>query len=460
MTDDSAPDGGAGGQPVDLNAGALAPVADEVDRADLPISGSLPGELDGVLIRNGPNPLSGRFDGAGVLDWWPEAAMLHAVELGGHRPPAYRNRWARTRQWAARHESDGIETRVDSNPNVNLVAHAGEVLALAEGGRPLRIGPRLESLGPTVTHPALATGSTAHPKVDPETGELVSFVSAWAPPFLRYTVGAADGSTMVDTTIDLAHSVMLHDLAITATRSVLFDGNVGYDLSMLARGHRIPIRWHDDRPARLGLLARHGGPVTWFEIEPCFVQHTVNAFDDGPNRVVVDAVRYPWYFRVLDDGFAPDPLGLLWRWIIDLDRGTVAEGPLTDDEDGMPNVELPRIDERRIGRPNRHAWMVEQPSPVEMRGIRHRDGSTGSIDRWVPPPGDQTSEPVFAPRPGSTEEGDGWILTCVHRAAGDTTDVVVLAATDLAAGPVATIHLPRRIPAGFHGIWLANRPGS
>lgn len=443
--------------PPDLNSGALAPVADEVELGQLTVSGSLPAGLDGVLIRNGPNPLSGRFAGSGVLDWWPEAAMLHAVDLTGGVATGYRNRWARTTTWAAVNDPDGAEERLETNPNVNLVAHAGELLALAEGGPPLRISQGLDSLGPTMTHPVLATGSTAHPKVDPVTGELVSFVSGWAPPLLRYMVSGADGATVVDTTIDLPHSVMLHDLAITSTRSVLFDLNVGYDLSMLDDGHRIPIRWHDDRQARIGLVPRHGGVVTWFEIDSCFVQHVINAFDDDSacsSRVVVDAVRYPWYFRLGDDGFAPDPLGEAWRWTVDLDRGTVEEGPLPVEEVSLANIELPRIDESRTGRPNRHLWAVEQPSSVEMRGIRHHDLTTGATDRWVPPPGDQNNEPVFAPRPGAVEEGDGWILACVYRAATETTDVVVLDATEVAAGPVATIHLPRRIPAGFHGIWL------
>lgn len=455
---------------LDLNAGALAPVADEVDVAELAITGAIPSGLNGVLIRNGPNPLSGRFDGHGVLDWWPESAMFHAITIRDGAAVGYRNRWARTRQWAAANTEaepapgaapevgTGSDERLDTNPNVNLVHHAGELLALAEGGLPLRIDRELRSLGPTVAHPALAAGSTAHPKVDPVTGELVSFVSGWAPPFLRYLVTGPDGATTLDTTIDLPHSPMIHDLAITETRSVLFDGNVGYDLSMLAAGHRIPIRWHDDRPARIGVIPRHGGEPVWVEIEPCFVQHVVNAFDDGPTRIVVDAVRYPWYFRVEEGStdFVPDPLGVLWRWTIDLERGSVIEGPFGADAP-FDEIELPRIDESRTGRANRHLWAVEQPSTVEMRGLRHHDLATGTAQRWVPSPGDQNSEPVFAPRPGATAEGDGWILACVHRGASDTTDVVILDAIDIAAGPVATVHLPRRIPAGFHGIWLADR---
>lgn len=441
---------------LDLNTGALAGVSDEADLLDLPISGTLPTELDGMLIRNGPNPLNGRFEGDGVLNWWPEAAMLHAVTLGGGRAVGYRNRWARTRRWAEANGPTEAGEGLDTNPNVNLVAHAGELLALAEGGPPLRIDRDLRSLGPTTAHAVLAAGSSAHPKIDPATGELVSFVAGWAPPFLRYLVAGPDGTTIVDTTIDLPHPTMLHDLAITETRSVFIDGNVGYDLSMLAAGHRVPIRWHDDRPARIGVVPRHGGGAVWVEIEPCFVQHVVNAWDEGSSRVVIDAVRYPSYFRMEPGttGFTPDPLGVLWRWTIDVERCVVSEGPLTAETE-VDEIELPRIDETRTGRANRHLWAVEQPTTVEMRGLRHHDHTTGTVTRWVPPPGDQNSEPVFAPRPGATEEGDGWILAGVYRAASDTTDVVILDALDISAGPIGTVHLPRRIPAGFHGIWLA-----
>lgn len=452
--------------PVDLNAGALAPVADEVTLAgaELPVTGRIPADLDGTLIRNGPNPLDGRFRGSGVLDWWPEAAMLHAIDIGDGRARSYRNRWVRTRRWADAGSPGGDGTDhtdglVDTNPNVNVVAHAGELLALAEGGQPLVIDTGLDTLGPTTVHPALATGATAHPKIDPVTGELISFAPGWTPPYLRYTVSDRSGATTVDQTIDLPRPVMMHDLAITATRSIVLDLNVGLDPAMLDAGFRIPVRWFGDKAARLGVLPRHGGEPTWVEIEPCFVQHVVNAYDDGDTTVVLDAIRYPWYFR-LDhlaggDRLAPDPLGILWRWTIDLETGTATEQAL----DHRTYLELPRIDESRTGRPYRYLYAVEQPTDTEMRGIRRHDLATGRADRWVPPPGDQNSEPVFVPRPGHIDEGYGWLLACVHRAETDTTDVVVLDATEVAAGPVAAIHLPRRIPAGFHGAWVPSRRG-
>jgi carotenoid cleavage dioxygenase-like enzyme len=446
--------------PIDLNAGALAPVAAETEHTALRVTGTIPRELRGQLVRNGPNPLTGRFAGHDMLSWWPEAAMLHAIDFADGRATAYRNRWLRTRRWAGHHAPALADAMPDTNPNVNVIRHAGTTLALAEGGMPLAISPALETIGPADRHPAFAGGMTAHPKHDPLSGELIGFRAHWAAPYLRYLVAAPDGATRVDLEIELPRAAMMHDLAITATHSLLLDLNVVYDFAMLARGHRMPLRWDDGRPARIGVLPRHGGAVRWFEVAPCFIQHVINAFDveddgtgAGPSRIVLDAIRYPWFLRLAPggDGFDANPPGQPWRYTFDLARGTVREAPLLD-----AALELPRIDERRTGRAYRFFHAAEQPRLDEMRGIVRVDVRRGEIVRHAIAPGDQNSEPVFVPRPGAAadDEEDGWVLACVWRAATDTSDVIVLDAAAIDAAPLATVHLPVRIPAGFHGAWL------
>jgi carotenoid cleavage dioxygenase-like enzyme len=437
---------------IDLNAGALAPVASEVDLVPLHVTGTIPEDLHGVLVRNGPNPLSGRFEGEGMLSWWPEDAMLHAVAFEHGRVSGYRNRWLRTRRWARVHAPESESSWPDTNPNVNVIRHAGEILALAEGGMPLAITPALDTLGTARVHAGVSAGMTAHPKIDPQSGELVTFRADWKAPYLRYGVTDALGKTAVDMEIALPAPSMMHDIAITATHSVLLDLNVDYDFSMLSRGHRMPLRWRDEHVARLGVIARHGGEVRWFEIAPCFILHVVNAYNEDETTIVLDAVRYPWFLRLVADGaaFEDNPLGVLWRYRIDLATGTVQEMQVGDD-----GIEMPRINEQLTGLPYRYLYAVEQPTPVEMRGIVRYDWLTGKLERYAVPPGDQNSEPVFVPRRGATAEDDGWLLCCVYRQATDTSDVVVLDARDITAGPIATVHLPTRIPAGFHGAWLA-----
>ncbi|MEM7018391.1 MAG: carotenoid oxygenase family protein [Pseudomonadota bacterium] len=435
----------------DLNQGALAPVADEVELSNLAVIGQVPPELNGMLIRNGPNPLTGRFEGEDVLAWWPEAAMLHGIYFEDGRVTQYRNRWVRTRAWGNEYHGQGDESLVETNPNVNVIRHAGEVLALAEGGIPLVIDNTLETLGKSKRHPGLANGMTAHPKIDPVTGELITFHAHWAEPYLRYGVTGSDGQQLLDTEIDIPAPSMMHDMAITASHSILMDLNVAYDFSLFSQGYRIPIRWHEERQSRFGVIPRHGGVVRWFEIAPCFIQHVVNAYDTADSNIVLEVVRYPWYFKPAPSGqgFQPNPLGVLWRYTFDLISGTVTEQALDD-----KHIELPRINEAYTGRTTRYFYAVEQPADEAMRGIIRYDLETDSTQQHEIAEVDQNSEPVFVPRSNATAEDDGWILVSVYRQATDSNDILILDASDIAGEPVATVKLPRRIPAGFHGAWL------
>jgi carotenoid cleavage dioxygenase-like enzyme len=436
---------------IDLNTGALAPVVTEVDLVDLCVAGEIPRGLNGALVRNGPNPLRGRFQGNDVLSWWPEAAMLHGISFQDGRVTAYRNRWARTQHWARVHDPDIAPSLLDTNPNVNVLQHAGEILALSEGGAPLAITAELETLGATRGHLGLAGGMTAHPKVDPQTGELMTFRANWKNPWLRYGVTDSKGTQSVDVEIELPSPSMMHDMAITATHSILLDLNVAYDFSMLSRGYRMPLRWHDDRKARLGVIPRHGGKMRWFEVAPCFIQHVVNAYDADESTVVLDVVRYSRYLRLADNSaaFEDNPLGVLWRYVIDLERGTVTEKQIDD-----VGIELPRINESRTGRSYRFLYAAEQPTNTEIRGVVRYELGCGSMQRYRVPEGDQNSEPVFVSRAMASGEDDGWLLVCVYRHATDTSDLVILDGRNIESDPIATVRLPIRIPAGFHGAWL------
>jgi carotenoid cleavage dioxygenase-like enzyme len=451
----------------DLNSGVLAPVATEVTIDDLAVTGELPPELNGTLFRNGPNPFDGHFIGADMLSWWVGPSMIHGLALHHGRALWYRNRWVRTGDFFRHHDPDAQPgAAYDQNPNVSIVAHAGRLLALGEGSLPFEIDEQLATVGPTDLDGALtggpgAGGMTAHPKVDPVTGEMCFFRADWQAPFLRYGVLDTSGRRIVDQTIDLDGPSMMHDFAITKTRAVFFDLNVGYDFAMLEHGAAIPLRWHDEHVARIGITPRLGGPVQWVEIEPCFIQHVINAHDRGTDIVELDVVRYPSFLRVDTEtwSYAPNPLGVAWRYTIHLDgqQPTVHEMQLAD-----RSIELPRIDDAQVGRSARYAYAVEQPTGHEMRGIVKLDLRDGAITTHQIPIGDQNSEPIFVPRgqrPALTTDDDGWILSCVYRARSDTTDVVVLRSADIEAEPVAVVHLPQRVPAGFHGAWI-DQPAS
>ena len=115
-------------------------------------------------------------------------------------------------------------------------------------------------------------------------------------------------------------------------------------------------------------------------------------------------------------------------------------------------VQQIRVD-RRIG--DTHViFRIDEPSSEEMRGIVKYDLERGCLQSYAVRHGDQNSEPVFVPKSAADSEDDGWLLVCVYRGATDTTDVEILDAKNISQDPIATIHIPQRIPAGFHGAWI------
>ncbi|KUL40409.1 9-cis-epoxycarotenoid dioxygenase [Streptomyces sp. NRRL F-4489] len=425
-------------------AGNFAPVTDELTACDLPITGTVPAALRGWYVRNGPNPRD-----AASPHWFFGDGMIHGVRLEDGRAVSYRNRWVRTSTFtdgARVVDEEGRRDLAAGVANTHIVRHAGRTLALVESSFPYEIdcrpGHELETVGPHDFGGRLATAMTAHPKTCPTTGELHFFGYGNAtPPYLTYHRADAAGQLVVSRPIDVPAATMMHDFHLTARHVVFMDLPMVHD-----RGRPgMPYAWDPEYGARLGVLRRDDphGQVRWLEIDPCYVFHSLNAHDDGEERIVLYVSRYAAL-----DGRSPS---FLWRWTIDLAAGTVREEQL-DDQFG----EFPRIDDRLAGLPARfgHVTAGEAPGTGPIPGALLRyDLRTGAVARYDFGPGRTPGEAAFAPaddRPG----GPGWLITYVYDATTDTSDLVILDAEDITAGPVATVHLPQRVPHGFHGNWL------
>jgi carotenoid cleavage dioxygenase len=249
--------------------------------------------------------------------------------------------------------------------------------------------------------------------------------------------------------------VSLHDTAITEKWIVLLDLPVLFDLELAANGAGFPYRWFDDYPARVGLLPRHGDTteVVWHEVDPCYVFHTMNAYDieDG-DGIVLDVSRHDSMFRTVLVGPAEGP-PTLDRWHIDGRGGPVREERLDD-----RGQEFPRVDERLLGREYQVGFSVAVRRKDDIVGtesalIRHDLLANTSEVRHFRT-GATIGEAVFVPRSATTDEGDGWVLTLMHQAGTDTSDLYVLNAQDICGEPQAIVQLPQRVPAGFHGNWV------
>jgi carotenoid cleavage dioxygenase len=429
--------------------GNYAPVADETTAFDLPVSGAIPPELRGLYVRNGPNPRQGS------AHWFLGEGMLHGVRLQDGRAVSYRNRWVRTRSFlgqATLFQSDGTLDLTAAAANTHVVKHAGRLLALVESSFPYQVTEDLDTVGAYDFEGRLRTPMTAHPKIDPTTGELHFFgYGGLCPPFLIYHRANAQGELVVSRPIDVPAHTMMHDFAITAEHVLFFDLPVVFDLARVGRG--MPYHWDDAYPARLGVLRRDDpfGEVRWLSLDPCYVFHTLNAYDTA-DGVVLHVVRYP---RLFDDG--PNTGATLWRWTVDLAAGRVQEEQV-DDRTG----EFPRVDDRLAGLPARYGYVATAPTPSmdnaarsapAFNALTRYDLQTGATTSHDFGPGSVPGEAVFVPA-DHAPDGAGWLLTYVYDAATDRSDLAILDAQNVAAPPVASVHLPVRVPFGFHGNWV------
>lgn len=419
------------------------PVADELTAFDLPVDGVIPPQLDGWYLRNGPNP---RQAGG---HWFTGEGMIHGLRLQGGRACWYRNRWVRTSSFnnpSPIYRPDGTRNLRSSAANTNIVHHAGRTMALIESSLPYEITNELETLGAYDFDGKLLDSMTAHPKICPNTGELHFFgYGSLTKPYVTYHRADAAGKLTINQGIDVPALTMMHDFALTADHVVFMDLPVVFDLNLALSGEsRLPYRWDDTYGARLGVLRRDDpfGPVRWFDVQPCYVFHIANAYDDADN-IVLHVVRYPELWRS-SRGFTCD--AALWRWTIDLTAGTVSERQIDDRK-----IEFPRIDDRRTGLRVRYAVTVGDGALIryDLDSDAAQEHSFRSGDYCGAP-----DEAVFAPADLESDELAGWYLLFVYEPAIDRSDLVIIDATDFSGAPVARVNLPRRVPHGFHGAWI------
>lgn len=427
------------------------PVAEERTLTELKVTGSIPRELDGRYVRNGANPLSGTsghpFFGDG---------MVHGVRLRDGQAQWYRNRYVRT-PFITNPSVDILDPSVildmtASKANTHIVGHAGRILALEEGHFPYVLDGDLNTVGATDFDGVLKGSFTAHPKICPVTGELLAFGYSAFEPYLRYLRVSAGGKLVQTENITVGGPTMMHDFNITRNHVVFMDLPAVFDMQLAMRGE-MPIRWDENYPARLGVMPRNGtdAQVRWYGINPCYVFHPMNSYEDG-DTIVLDVARFSHIWR---DSAMDFPMPQLWRWTIDTTTGTVREEQIDD----RP-AEFPRVADSVIGLKHRYGYMMGMSGgampddPMSVSGaILKYDRQTGARTSIEFGRGRSPGEPVFVPAAGAKNEDDGYLMTFVYDAATDASRFVVMDARTMDTTPVASIELPR-IPNGFHGSWI------
>ena len=453
--------------------GVYEPVSRETTAIDLPVIGEIPQDLHGAFYRNGPNPAQAP---QGMHHWFDGDGMVHAVWFENGKAE-YRNRFVRS----ADHVADlnggcgagGVmepSTRADPSSkrgekvykdtgNTDLVLHNGSLMALWYiSGHPVRIDARtLETIGTETFGGALSRHVSAHSKVDPKTGEFVFFDYSLYEPWMTFGVVSPTNELTHFARIELPGPRLPHDMGLTENYVILHDLPVVFTDGGLKRS-----TWNihfADQPARFGVVPRNGSgdQVRWFDTDSCYIYHVVNAWEDGDEVVMTACMMTP-------NGFSPNPeygpyaamVNVLAlhavpvEWRMNMKTGEVKKRQL-DDRIG----EFPVVNLDYVSRPTKWSYHVAM-APTELqrfKGLIKYDLETGAARTWDYQPSQFGSEPAFAPRVGATAEDDGYVIAFVTDEETGKSEVQVIDAQNMEAGPVARVILPVRVPAGFHGVW-------
>lgn len=438
------------------------------------VQGEIPREIHGTFYRNGPSQQILPAEGYRALHLFDGDGHVHALRIDDGRafytgrvvehPSTLRERAE------GRFCMDSIGVKVADpvdpfriQPNTNVVFHGGKLMAMVENAVPFEIDPRtLAPVGPNdFQGKILGMSTTAHPKIDGRTGQMI--IHGYQPfePFLQFYVVEKDGTCSLAENVDAPYCVMAHDIAITENYAIFIWGAIHFDgmAMMNGDGFNAAISWKPELGLRFGVRRREAGAKTqWFTApSPGYIFHPGNAYEEN-GKIVMDACTYLDGGALLktlshardgrpEPGFSSVP----FLYELDLESGECSERQL--DERG---AEFPRLDDRLVGYPNRYGFAAldrsagGDPADTWATIVRYdRQGGPNAVHdfgKWQWP-----SEPVFVPCAADAEEGDGFVMCTVYDGNRDGSYLAILDAQNMAADPLAICRLEHRMPLGFHG---------
>ena len=456
----------------DLNPyirGFYAPEPQEFTAIDLPVVGELPKDLYGAFTRNGPNPAR---PPSGLHHWFDGDGMVHSIYFENGKAE-YRNRYVRSADFVAdlagscgaagvlkpASRARGEKVYKDT-ANTDLVVHNGELMALWYiSGTPVRIHPRtLDGMREETFGGKLPRHVSAHSKVDPVSGEFVFFDYALYEPWMSFGTVSKDNVLTHFSKVELPGPRLPHDMGLTENYVILHDLPVVFTERGLRNNlWQIELR---DQPARFGVVPRNGSgaQVRWFETDPCYIYHVINAWEDG-EEVVMTACR------MVPNGLKPNTAygpyasmvavlnlhGVAVEWRMNMRTGQIKQRQI-DDRIG----EFPVVNLDKASRKTRWSYHVAI-APGDMQrfdGLYKYDLQSGACQVHRYAEGCGGSEAGFAPRIGAADEDEGYVIVFVTDPSSDRSEVQVLNSKTFEDGPIARVPLPGRVPAGFHGTWV------
>ena len=468
-------------------SGILKPLRFEADIIDVEVEGVIPPELNGTFHRVHPDqqfpPMFDSdqfFNGDGLIslfkfrggkvDFKQRYAQTDKFKLeraaGIALFGAYRNPLT---------DDPSVKGRIRGTANTNAVVHAGKLMALKEDSPALLMDPlTLETFGYTNWGGKCSSQTfTAHPKIDPLTGNMIAFSYASKGLITRdctFMEISPTGELLREVWFEVPYYCMMHDFGVTEDYAVF------HIVPCVSSWDRLEAKlphfgFDTTLPVYLGILPRKGEAkdMKWFKSPNLFCSHVMNAFNDG-SKIYFDTPvaknnMFPFFPDIHGAPFKREEgRSFMTRWTVDYNsKGDEFEKVerLTDHMG-----EFPRIDDRYATQNNRYGWLLVMDASLPFNGPSARasglrinnlgfmDLHTGKQSLWFCGPDCLIQEPCFIPKSPASPEGVGYVVALIDNIVLNYSELAIFDALAVENGPIGRAKLPFRLRQGLHGNWM------
>lgn len=484
--------------PQPMAGGLDEPCRFDIEVFDLEITeGEVPADIDGLLTQAVPDqfyPTEVEFLDPMTIAAGGDGAVRAFRIKDGHID--FASKYVRTERYLAERaarrslygnyrnpftDDPSVKGQSRTTANTATYMHAGHLLASKEDGLAYEVDPEtFETIGAWNAEGGIKSLTwTAHPKFDSATGEMYGFgyaAKGECTKDIAYYVIGSDGLVKHEVWFEAPVTAMIHDCALTENYMLFPVMPIASDLERMKAGG--PHYIYDAKmPQYFGVIPRKGtaADVRWFEAPHAFPGHTINAYEED-GKIVFDVLEAEGngFNAVISDGSGRlDPPGTIpvnaVRWRIDYNSNSLQLGEADREVLVQINGEGAHIHPRYELKPYRHIFVptcdrskiaVDKSGrvfPVMFNQLSHFDLETKARDDWFPGPGGTFQDPVFVPKRSDGPEDEGYVIAILGWPMEKQSELVILDAQNLSAGPVARAKVPVRLRQGIHSTWTSAR---
>ena len=452
--------------------GTQKPFRFEADVHDCEVVGEIPAALNGSYYRSGADDAYPTMEGDIILNGDGMASVFHIAD----GKVDFRCRYVKTERYLAERRNRGrlagkyrnqhtdapelAGLDRDYTGNTSAFWHHGKLFALREDSIPMELDPdTLETLGYAAFKDDLETLTmTAHPKIDPVTGEWWSYGQFCRKEYnneMALTVIDKHGKVVRQEELVMPYPGVCHDFVVTRDHVIFTVMPLTVDLDRVKAGGDF-YAWDPDLQPMYGIMPRSGttADIRWYAVPGAMIAHFMNAWSEG-DKVMVDGFAAPGnsfaFFKDVNGNETPNAVAdsCLTRLTFDLSRNSNEAGfePFAG-----AIGEMPKMDDRSALQPYRYGWHKTYDGIAQI-DWETRHSSLHQLLKTAEP--GMCQEGVFVPRSPDAPEGDGYILTVVNRVQANLAELLILDTKDWEGEPVARVKLPFNLPMSFHGCFVS-----